>query len=70
MSKYCKICQTEIPKRRVELGYTETCVEHSNVYRYTGFVAATGKTDYEVSIIRDEETAQHMELLAMTRGVF
>lgn len=70
MSKYCKFCNKEIPKRRVELGYTETCVEHSDTFRYTGFVAASGKTDYEVSIIRDAETAQHMELLAMTRGVF
>lgn len=70
MSKYCKVCQKEIPPKRVQLGYTETCVEHSDTFKYTGFVASSGKTDYEVSIIRDAETAQHMEILAMSRGAF
>jgi hypothetical protein len=70
MNHYCKVCDKRIPEGRVKLGYTTRCVEHSDTYRYTGFVAAAGKTDYEVSIIRDAETAQHMELLAMTRGVF
>jgi len=68
--KYCKVCNNEIPQKRVELGYRDTCVEHSNVFKYVAFVAAEGKTDYAVSIIRDEETAEHMEQLLMTRGVF
>jgi hypothetical protein len=68
--KYCKVCNKEIPQKRVELGYRDTCVEHSNVFKYVAFVAAEGKTDYAVSIIRDEETAEHMEQLLMTRGVF
>jgi len=68
--KYCKVCNNEIPQKRVELGYRDTCVEHSNVFKYVAFVAAEGKTDYAVSIIRDEQTAEHMEQLLMTRGVF
>ncbi len=68
--KYCKVCNKEIPQKRVELGYRDTCVEHSNVFKYVAFVAAEGKTDYAVSIIRDEQTAEHMEQLLMTRGVF
>lgn len=68
--KYCKVCNKEIPQKRVELGYRDTCVEHSNVFKYVAFVAAEGKTDYAFSIIRDEQTAEHMEQLLMTRGVF
>jgi hypothetical protein len=68
--KYCKVCNKEIPQKRVELGYRDTCVEHSNVFKYVAFVAAEGKTDYAVSIIRDQDTAEHMEQLLMTRGVF
>ena len=68
--KYCKVCQKLIPEARVKLGYSETCVEHSKAFKYVAFVAAEGKTDYAISIIRDEETAEHMEQLLMTRGVF
>ena len=68
--KYCKVCNNEIPQKRVELGYRDTCVEHSNVFKYVAFVAAEGKTDYAVSIIRDKDTAEHMEQLLMTRGIF
>jgi hypothetical protein len=68
--KYCKICQKVIPQKRVEMGYSTTCVEHSNTFRYVGFVAGSGKADYEISIIRDSETAQHMQKLAEARGVF
>ena len=70
MSKYCKVCDQQIPEKRVALGYTTTCVEHSDTYKYTGVVSASGKTDYQISIIRDAETAKHMEQLVMTRGVF
>jgi hypothetical protein len=70
MSKYCKVCDKEIPAKRVALGYKDTCVEHSDTYKYTGVVSASGKTDYQISIIRDAETAKHMDLLIMTRGVF
>jgi hypothetical protein len=70
MSKYCKVCQKEIPQKRVELGYSETCVDHSNTFRYVGFVAGTNKVDYEISIVRDLETAKHMQKLTETRGAF
>ena len=66
--KYCKVCSKEIPERRVKLGYGDTCVEHSNTFRYVGLVAASGKCDYEISIIRDKETAEHMLRLGDTRG--
>ena len=70
MSRYCKVCQKEIPAKRVELGYKDTCVEHSNVFKYVGFVAGTNKVDYEISIVRDPETAEHMQKLTEMRGAF
>lgn len=68
--KYCKVCSKEIPEKRVALGYKDTCVEHSNTFKYVGFVAGTNKVDYEISIVRDEETARHMQKLTETRGAF
>lgn len=68
--KYCKVCEKEIPEARVKLGYTETCVNHSNTFKYVGFVSATSKVDYEVSIVRDQETAEHMQKLTEKKGVF
>jgi hypothetical protein len=70
MSRYCKICQTSIPEGRVKLGYTDTCVEHSNTFKYVGFIAGANKVDYEVSIVRDSETAEHMQKLFEMRGAF
>lgn len=66
--KYCKVCQKEIPAKRVALGYKDTCVEHSEAFKYVGFVTSTGKVDYAVNIVRDEETAKHMQKLLETRG--
>ena len=68
--KYCKVCGIEIPKKRVELGYSETCVNHSNAFKYVGFVAGANKVDYEISIVRDPETAEHMQKLTEMRGAF
>lgn len=68
MSHYCKVCQKAIPERRVKLGYSNTCVEHSSAFKYVGFVAADGKSDYEISIVRSKETAEHMQRLVETRG--
>ncbi len=68
MSKYCKVCQKEIPDARVKLGYTETCVEHSQAFKYVGFVGGAGKVNYEISIVRDQDTAVHMQKLLETRG--
>lgn len=66
--KYCKVCNEAIHPKRVELGYTDTCVNHSSTSKYAGFVAGVGKVDYEVNIVRDPETAKHMQRLIETRG--
>ena len=57
---YCKVCQSEIPQKRVELGYRDTCVNHSSAQRYTGIIAASGKSDYEIAIIKDQDQAKHL----------
>lgn len=66
--KYCKVCNEPIHPKRVELGYNDTCVNHSDTDRYVGFVGGSGKVDYEISIVRDAETAKHMQKLVETRG--
>lgn len=66
--KYCKVCDKVIPEGRVKLGYTDTCVEHSQAFKYVGFVAGSGKVDYEINVVRDQETAEHMQRLLETRG--
>ncbi len=68
--KYCKVCSKVIPEKRVQLGYSDTCVDHSNVFKYVGFVSGTNKVDYEISIVRDRETANHMQHLSEMRGAF
>jgi hypothetical protein len=68
MKKYCRVCQELIPEARVKLGYSETCVNHSNTFKYVGFIAGTNKVDYEISIVRDRETANHMQHLSEMRG--
>ena len=68
--KYCKVCQQAIPEKRVELGFKDTCVEHSNAFKYVGFIAGAGKVDYEISIVRDRETADYMQHLSEMRGAF
>ena len=70
MSRFCKVCSKVIPERRVELGFKDTCVEHSNAFKYVGFVAGAGKVDYEISIVRDKETANRMQHLSEMRGFF
>lgn len=62
--KYCKVCQELIPEGRVKLGYHNTCVKHSKTERYTGVIAADGKTDYEIHIIKDPELAKHLTELS------
>jgi hypothetical protein len=69
MKNYCKVCHVAVPQKRVELGYPDSCVHHSNAFRYVSFVAGSNKSDYEISIVRDKETAEHMQHLLQTRGV-
>jgi len=67
MKKYCKVCGTEIHPKRVALGYSTSCVNHSTAERYTGIVAAGSKSDFEVHIIKDSKVAK--ELIKMS-GVY
>ncbi len=67
--RYCKVCNEPIHPKRVELGYKDTCVNHSSASKYTGFVSGVGKVDYEVNIVRDPETAKQMERLMQNRGL-
>ena len=60
MTKYCKVCGIEIHPRRVALGYSTTCVNHSTSSKYTGVVAAGSKNDFEVHIIKDPEIAKEL----------
>jgi hypothetical protein len=69
MKKYCKVCQSPIPEKRVQLGYADTCINHSQAFKYVGFVGSAGKVDYQVSIVRDKETAEHMQKLTEMRGM-
>ena len=67
MKKYCKVCGTEIHPKRVALGYSTSCVNHSTAERYTGIVAAGSKSDFEVHVIKDSKVAK--ELIKMS-GVY
>lgn len=60
MKKYCKVCGTEIHPRRVALGYSTTCVNHSTASKYTGVVAAGSKNDFEVHVIKDPAIAKEL----------
>jgi hypothetical protein len=60
MKKYCKVCGTEIHPKRVELGYSTSCVKHSTAERYTGIVAAGSKNDFEVHVIKDPELGKRI----------
>ena len=60
MTKYCKVCGDQIHPRRVQLGYTTTCVNHSTAERYTGIIAAGSKNDFEVHVVKDPEVAKEL----------
>ena len=60
MKKYCKVCGTEIHPKRVALGYSTSCVNHSTAERYTGIVAAGSKNDFEVHVIKDKSLAKEL----------
>jgi hypothetical protein len=59
----CKVCQKEIPERRVKLGYTDTCVDHSDTFKYVGFVSAANTEEYDLSVVKDSDTAKHLRKL-------
>jgi len=60
MKKYCKVCGTEIHPKRVALGYSTSCVNHSTAERYTGIMAAGSKNDFEVHVIKDNKVAKEL----------
>lgn len=59
-NKYCKVCGELIHPKRVELGFSTSCVKHSTASRYTGIVAAGSKSDFEVHIIKDMALAKEL----------
>lgn len=68
MANYCKTCGAQVHPKRVALGYPDTCPEHSTASRYAGFIAADGKSDYAINIVRDPEAAKHVQRLMGMRG--
>jgi hypothetical protein len=60
MTKYCKVCGEQIHPKRVQLGYSTTCVKHSTAERYSGIVAAGSKNDFEVHVVKDPELAKQL----------
>jgi hypothetical protein len=63
---YCKVCDTAIHPKRVELGYRTTCVNHSEAKKFVGLIVTEGKESEEVSsiqVIRDPSLAQEIERL-------
>ena len=62
--KYCKVCSAGIHPKRVALGYSTTCVNHSTAERFTGHLVVDGKTDYSIQIIKDPEVGRKLKQLA------
>lgn len=63
MNEYrCKTCNGLIPDARAELGYTDTCVHHSEEVPHFGLMDYSHKTAGEVVIHRggNEESIRRM----------
>jgi len=60
----CKVCQEEIHPKRVAMGYKNTCPKHSTAEKYSGIISATGKSDYELHVIKDPQLAKHLKSLS------
>lgn len=67
--KYCKVCGVEIHPKRVQLGYKDTCVNHSTTEKYAGRIMETDTETYEVQVIKNPQTAKELERLASIHGV-
>lgn len=59
----CKVCDKEIPDGRVELGFTDTCVDHSMAKKHYGLMDYGHKTAGAVVIHRggNEESIRRMQ---------
>lgn len=60
---YCKECGRQIPPKRVDLGYQTTCVEHSEVEKYSGFVVDKDVECYEIQIVKNPDIAREIQRL-------
>lgn len=63
---YCKVCDTPIHPKRVQLGYKDTCVTHSDTKKFMGLVVTEGKESEEVSsiqVIRDLKIMEELDRL-------
>jgi hypothetical protein len=63
---YCKVCSTEIHPKRAQLGYKDTCVNHSATKKFMGLVVTEGKESEEVSsiqVIRDPKMMDELNRL-------
>ncbi len=68
MKHFCKICNALIHPKRVELGYKDTCVKHSQSSRYSGFMTSDGKDTRGIQIIKDPKVAERLHMLDKTKG--
>lgn len=64
----CKFCEAEIPQKRAQLGYADTCTTHSTATRYFGFNVVSGKDTREVQVIKNKETYEAISRLDRTKG--
>jgi len=62
--KYCKVCNKEIHPKRVALGYSTTCVDHSTAERFTSHLVVNSDEDYGIQIIRDPEVGKKLKQLS------
>lgn len=64
---YCKVCNTVIHPKRVQLGYKDTCVNHSETKKFMGLIVTEGKESEEVSSIQVIRNPKMMEELDRLR---
>ena len=71
IKNYCKVCNTIIHPKRVQLGYKDTCVTHSETKKFVGLLVTEGKESEEVSsiqVIRDPQLAQEIHRLKSSQS--
>lgn len=66
LNRYCKVCNTLIHPKRVQLGYKDACVNHSSTAKFVGLLVTEGKESEEVSsiqVIRDPGLVKEIDRL-------
>ena len=66
IKRFCKVCKEEINPKRVQLGYYDTCVNHSSTEKYVGRITETDVETYEIQVIRDPKVAQELYRLEIS----